>query len=269
MEPIWNGLLTCDYERTRPAASLLEWDIYTTSLIRWPQVLMDHPRPYGRLRRVGIVDIDQADHEELTGLWCAHLADPRLVADMITRTSADRAQSSAALGECDRAVAQHQTEALASAISAATAAFLRVSSTHIVNWLLPEQRWEALLTGLLGTRPHALACLSALQFPDHMGHILADHASRSSTGTQEATVTRSRACATSAAWRLAALTAAGDTPALPEVRALTAVLAWAAESEERRNELRRRFLDVAASWRAATGRDTATITTTDLLGAPR
>ncbi|MEU9891080.1 hypothetical protein [Sphaerisporangium sp. NPDC051011] len=100
MEPVWNGLLTCDYERTRPEATPLEWDVYTTSLITWPRVLMDDPRPYGRLRRPGIVDIDQSDHEHLTSLWHARLADPEFVRELIAQTRHDRDTAHDALDAC-------------------------------------------------------------------------------------------------------------------------------------------------------------------------
>lgn len=269
MEPVWNGLLTCDYERTRPDASLLEWDMYTRSLISWPMVLMGEPASYGRLRRPGIVDIRQDEHEYLTGLWHARLSDPGLVAELITRTGQDRACTSAALDACDYAFSSGNIRALNTAAAASTAVFLRVNSTHIVNWLLPQQYWEALLTCLLGTRTQALTCLSALQLPASPSHILAayDRASPAGDqGSQLAASSRILARQRREAWHLAALLAAGDQPARTEIRALAAVLGWAANSEERRSELRARYLATAAKWCAVTGHDLAQITTTDLLG---
>lgn len=269
MEPVWNGMLTCDYERTRPAATPLGWDLYTTSLITWPAVLMDEPAPYGRLRRPGIVDIDLADHQWLTGLWHARLADPDLVTDLITRTRHDRAAATHALDECDTSHASGNATAFTTAMAAATAAILRVSSTHIVNWLLPEQHWEILLTHLLGTRTQALTCLSALQLPDEPGHILAAHTRHTPKESSQVVLSsRTRAQRSRDAWRLAALAAAGDQPVLAEVRALPAVLGWAAGSEERRNELRARFLALIAAWCETTGHDPSQITTTDLLATP-
>lgn len=269
MEPVWNGNLTCDYERTRPDASPLSRDLYTRSLIAWPTVLMGEPAPYGHLRRPGIVDIPQAEHEHLTGLWHARLADPGLVADMITTTGRDRDDTSTELDACDNAIGSGNIPALTTAAVAATAAFLRVSSTHIVNWLLPEQHWEALLTSLLGTRSLALTCLSALQLPDSPGHILAAYDRSSSArdrGSQLAASARIRARQRRDAWHLAALLSAGDQAALIEIRALAAVLSWAANSEERRNELRSRYLAAIAAWCAATGHDPGLITTADLTG---
>jgi len=68
MDLVWNNLLTCDYERTRPGAPRVELDLYTRSLTSWPRILLGDPRPYGHLRRPGIVDIPQADHEALTSV---------------------------------------------------------------------------------------------------------------------------------------------------------------------------------------------------------
>lgn len=154
-------------------------------------------------------------------------------------------------------------------MAAATAAILRVSSTHIVNWLLPEQHWDTLLTHLFGTRTQALTCLSALQLPDEPSHILAAHARHTPEESSQVILSnRTRAQRSRDAWRLAALAATGDQPVLGEVRALAAVLGWAAGSEERRNELRARFLALVAAWCKTTGHDPSQITTTDLLATP-
>ncbi len=265
MEPVWNGILTCDYERTRPDASPLEWDLYTRSLISWPAALMGEPAPYGQLRRPGIVDISQDVHEILTRKWHERLAEPSFVAGLIADTGKDRSDTSAALDSCAAAA----DSAILPALKAATAGLLRVNATHIVNWLLPEEHWETLLTSLLGTRTEALTCLSALQLPDTPSHILAAHGRTASAGdeaSQFASSSRIRARERRDAWYLAALLAAGDGPALSEVRALAAVLGWAATSEERRNELRTRYLAAVGTWCAAAGLDPGQITTADLLG---
>lgn len=47
MDIAWNGILTCDYERSRPQASPLERELYTRSLITWPAV-------FGRLLPVRV-----------------------------------------------------------------------------------------------------------------------------------------------------------------------------------------------------------------------
>lgn len=57
MDIAWNGILTCDYERTRPQASPLERELYTRSLITWPAVFLGDSCPYGSERRPGIVDV--------------------------------------------------------------------------------------------------------------------------------------------------------------------------------------------------------------------
>jgi hypothetical protein len=46
-------------------------------------------------------------------------------------------------------------------MQAATAGVLRVMSTHIVNWLLPEGHWEKFLAEILGDLSSARACMSA------------------------------------------------------------------------------------------------------------
>lgn len=269
MELVWNGMLTCDYERTRPEEALLGWDLYTTALIAWPTVLMGEASPYGRLRRPGIVDIDCAEHDRLTGLWHADLANPARVAALIATTEKDRAAASAALDGCGTAAACGNTRAFDAEIAAATAAFLRVTCTHIVNWLLPEQHWEELLTRLLSSQTKALTCLSALQLPDQPGHILAAHARHSPAPEvgQVAVLSRARAGTSRQAWHLAALLAAGNDNEREEIRALAAVLGWAATSEERRNELRSRYLTAVTTWCRTRGADPDQITTRDLIGA--
>lgn len=255
MEPVWSGILTCDYERTRPDASRLEWDLYTRSLIRWPAVLMGEHVPYGRLRRPGIVDILQKQHEYLTAKWHELLASPAYTAALKASTGRDRAECATALNSCGTGTAS----AMRPALRKATALFLRVNSTHIVNWLLPEDRWEKLASQLLGTKADAQMCLSALQLPDSPGHILAAHDHAGSAAA------RSRACERRDAWRLALLLAAGDGPELAEVRALTMTLGWAATSEERRKELRTRYLATVEAWCTAADRDPARITAAELL----
>ncbi|TDD31229.1 hypothetical protein E1287_27330 [Actinomadura sp. KC06] len=175
MEPIWNGILTCDYERTRPNGSLLEWELYTRSLISWPQILMDDSSPYGRLRRAGIVDIPETDHARITCAWHARLAVPRYVAELIALTTRDQNAAATALDLCDNA--RHSGDAVAwtSALASATNELIRVNATHIVNWLLPEERWTTLLTGLFDSRTKAEACMVALQLPAEPSHVLAAH----------------------------------------------------------------------------------------------
>ncbi|ORT47317.1 hypothetical protein [Frankia sp. KB5] len=290
MEPVWNGVLTCDYERTRPHASHLEWDLYTDALIRWPLILMDDPRPYGQLRRAGIVDIPELAHRDLTSAWHRQLAGLDHAVNLITRATHDRDVASAALDRVDDAARRGDVGGLARALAAATAAFTRVNATHIVNWLLPEDHWERLLTDLFGSHDAALTCLSALQLPAAPGHILATqiqipHRSGEATAFdievtarhQEQTVPaaglitqRTRAARRREAWTTAAiLAAAGDYQVVTEIRAMALLLGWAADSEERRKELRERFLTGAHSWCDLTGADPCRITAADLLGDDR
>lgn len=261
MEPVWNGILTCDYERTRPHAGLLEWDLYTRSLISWPQVLMDCPAPYGRLRRPGIVDIPETDHRRLTDTWHTRLATMDGATDLVHRARKNQNAAMTALQAGERALPQGDLTAATTAFTEATSAFLRVNSTHIVNWLLPEQRWERLLTRLLGDRAGALTCLSALQVPTNPGHILAADPEL----LDAAAASRTCAAANRSTWETAAIAAAGDATTADEVRALALILGWAADSEERRKELRQRYLALADHWCQATGIDRAALTTTGLL----
>ncbi|MCM3883538.1 hypothetical protein [Frankia sp. R82] len=290
MEAVWNGILTCDYERTRPQASRLEWDLYTTSLISWPTILMDDPRPYGRLRRAGIVDIPEPTHRDLTSTWHRQLASLRYTDHLIARTTRDRTVARAALDRVDDARRRQDVDDLTRALAATTAAFIRVNATHIVNWLLPEQHWERLLTGIFGSSDTALTCLSALQLPAAPGHILATYlqprhppvaaaasgvvaTARPQASTDRPAdlhARRTRAASRREAWTTAALLAtAGTDTVVTEVRALSRLLSWAADSEERRNELRGRLLAAAHAWCALTNTDRNQITAADLLGEPR
>jgi hypothetical protein len=194
-------------------------------------------------------------------------------------------------------------------------------STHIVNWLLPEQQWADQLTILLGSPTAAQTCLSALMTPDGAGHLLQAHtrllaaaisgpgalqnaaaAFASDTGpifganspavaaapledpgtaaellraTARTDIpaqldaiqhARSRATGLRDSWYTAAiLAAAGNHQAVQQVRAMAAVCRWAADSEERRKELRRRYFAAIRRWCAFTGADPHQITTADLL----
>ncbi len=76
-----------------------------------------------------------------------------------------------------------------------------------------------------------------------------------------------RARARREAWQTAAiLAAAGDDDALQQVRALSLILGWAAGSEERRKELRHRYLAAARRWCGLARADPRCITIADLLG---
>lgn len=326
MEPVWNGLLTCDYERTRPGSTRLEWDLYTRSLITWPTALMDDPTPYGYLRRPGIVDVPQREHERLLTCWHALLADPDYVRDLAARATARQHHTHQALDSAEAALARRDTPAAARALAEATSAFLQVMSTHIVNWLLPEQEWEDLLAELFGDRDRdrARACALTLATPAETGHILgahehllavadavrhgkqdidtaaADIAARSGTlygtgspaaaampmedparaaellaatacgdtgsGSHAMAAARHRALEVRDAWSLAAhLAATGNPPALEKVRAMVLVTGWAAGSEERRKELRHRYLAAVRRHCEQQGTDATHITARDLL----
>jgi hypothetical protein len=265
MEPVWNGLLTCDYERTRPQATPFEWDLYTRSLIRWPLVLMNDTQPYGQLRRAGIVDIPEPVHHAVTDRWHARLRDLDYVVDLTARAAADRQAVTIALESCDAARRDNDLPGLTAMLATATDAFLRVNATHIVNWLLPEDRWEQLLTDLLGSRDSALTCLSALQIPTEPGHILATATAETDVASRRAPAAARREASTTAVL----LAAAGNDPILTEVRALATALGWAADSEERRKELRERLLSTARAWCDATDTDPHRMTTKDLLGEDR
>jgi hypothetical protein len=290
MEPVWNGILTCDYERTRPHASHLEWDLYTEALIRWPLILMDDPRPYGQRRRAGIVDIPELTHRDLTSAWHRQLASLDYATTLITRATHDRDLAGTALDRVDDAARRDDVDGLTRALAAATTAFTRVNATHIVNWLLPEDHWERLLTDLFSSRDAALTCLSALQLPAAPGHILATqiqvtHQPGDATASdnevtarqQEQTATtaglitqRTRAARRREAWTTAAiLAAAGNYQVVTEIRAMALLLGWAADSEERRKELRERFLTAAHAWCDLTGADPGRITAADLQGDDR
>ncbi|MGH3869121.1 MAG: hypothetical protein ACRDQ4_24005 [Pseudonocardiaceae bacterium] len=174
MEPVWNGLVVLDYEHSRPDATLLEWDLYTTSLIAWPRAWMDEPTPYGRLRRPGIVDIEHGIHDSLIAQLEEYLADPGRARLMVTRAQARQARTDAALSAAEDALADGRPASAAPALVAATAVFLDVMSTHIVNWLLPEQQWEDLLASLFADRAQARSCLLTFSTPD-CSHLLDAH----------------------------------------------------------------------------------------------
>lgn len=175
MDTFWRHLVVQDYEISRPASTRLEFDLYTTSLIAWPAVWMDDPTPYGVLRRPGIVDIDKAVHEKLVKQLAAHLADPGRAQSVVARAVGDRGRATAALTRAERALTDGATTQAGAALSDATAAFLRVMSTHIVNWLLPEAQWEVFLARLLNDEGRARACMMALSTPAEIGHLLAAH----------------------------------------------------------------------------------------------
>ncbi|MFJ1708721.1 hypothetical protein [Kitasatospora sp. NPDC088346] len=173
MEPVWKGLLTCDYEHTRRGSTRLELDLYTTSLTAWPAVFMDDTRPYGRLRRAGIVDIPESDHVALTTRWHHRLADPAYATAMVASAEQRRQIADATLLTLEERL--DSGEAAGAQLADTTKAFLGVMSAHIVNWLLPDEAWEAFLAGLLGSGADGRACLLALTTPDSTGHLLDAH----------------------------------------------------------------------------------------------
>ena len=173
MEPVWKGLLTCDYEHTRPGSTPLELDLYTTSLIRWPIALMNDPRPYGRLRRPGIVDIPEPDHLALTARWHHKLADPQYANTMVAAAEQRHQRAENALTALEHQLLRGP--AVGAQLAEATEALLGVMSAHIVNWLLPDDHWQHLLTDLLGSDSDGRACRLALGTPDATGHLLDAH----------------------------------------------------------------------------------------------
>lgn len=175
MEPVWHGLLTCDYEHTRPTGTRLEWDLYTTALTAWPDALMGETSPYGRVRRPGIVDIPVDDHHRLLTRWHYLLAYPSYVIDLDRRTTTWAAAAGAALTEASAELHAGRSPAAHAALAEATRNVLALNSTHIVNWLLPEQQWEDFLARLFGAVEPARACLFALMTPSLPGHLLDAH----------------------------------------------------------------------------------------------
>jgi hypothetical protein len=263
MEPVWNHMLTCDYERTRPTASLLEWDLYTRSLLAWPSTLMNVPEPYGRLRRPGIVDIDEDDHHRLLTQWHTLLRHDDYVADLIARTTAWHCATEPALERAEQALNQADRDHAYQHLGQATRVFLDVMSTHIVNWLLPEDDWSAHLATLFGDAARAAECLLALMTPSTTGHLLAGHIEQMTT-QPSATRTRERAGTTRDAWKAAALlAAAGTDDTVTQTRLIAALCAWAATSEESRAVLRARYLDAARRWASLANRDLTALTTRD------
>ncbi|WP_316527574.1 hypothetical protein [Kitasatospora brasiliensis] len=173
MEPVWKGQLTCDYEHTRPGSTLLELDLYTASLLRWPLIFMDDPRPYGRVRRPGIVDIPEPDHLVLTRRWHDLLADPAYASAMVAAAEQRKLLADTALHATEHELDRGGAAELP--LARATEAFLGVMSAHIVNWLLPDDQWQQLLAGLLGGAADGRACRLALNTPDATGHLLDAH----------------------------------------------------------------------------------------------
>lgn len=175
MDTLWRDLVVQDYEISRPDSTLLEYDLYTTSLISWPATWMNDPTAFGVLRRPGIVDIDRTLHDHLVQRLADHLGDPARAQTFVTRAVGHRERTTAALARAEKALADGTTATAGTALAEATAAFLPVMSAHIVNWLLPERQWEAFLTEQFGDQERARACLLALSTPTETGHLLAAH----------------------------------------------------------------------------------------------
>ena len=90
--------------------------------------------------------------------------------------------------------------------------------------------------------------MSAFQLPDAPGHILAaSHQDGGHAGIRRAEALRLRDQWASDAVRAAA----GDDAAAAQVTMISSLLEWAATSEERRNEIRERYLALARAWAAA------------------
>jgi pyruvate, water dikinase len=233
-------------------------------------VLFGETRPYGHLRRPGIVDIAESDHNHITQAWHHHLTDPAYVGSLVERTSSERTAAADRLDQLDQALRAGKRDRSQTAVTAATEAVLRVMSTHIVNWLLPEDSWEDWLSGLLGDRGAARACLSALMLPAEPGHILARPDDHDSQASKVISASRSSADHRRTQWLQTALEAAADDAgACEQVTTIGSILQWAADSEERRHELRERYLALARTCATAVPRPFTLITVGDLLREER
>ena len=106
-----------------------------------------------------------------------------------------------------------------------------------------------------------------MEDPARAAELLAATArSDTGSGAQAMATARHRALEVRDAWSLAAhLAATGDPPALEKVRAMVLVTGWAAGSEERRKELRHRYLAAMRRHCEQQGADATHITTRDLL----
>lgn len=118
-----------------------------------------------------VVDIDEGDHQRLVTQWHTQLRDPDYVADFIARTTQWHRDTEHALDRVDQAIDRGDGAAAHQHLEAATAVFLGVMSTHIVNWLLPEDDWNTQLAHLFADTRPAADCLLALMTPSTTGHL--------------------------------------------------------------------------------------------------
>ncbi|MFC5183193.1 hypothetical protein [Actinomadura harenae] len=172
MELRWRGVVTADYEMELDHGALVERDLYGRGLRAAPCVLLDDPRPLGRTRRPGVVDIDVEVYET----FCERVRERLLTlqgamhAATVFRDAC--AQVCSVLEQLERRLADGTPPV---ELAQLPALLDRLMALHTLNWLLPDREAVEHLTVLFGDEQAARRCALAQMVPIVPAHLLDLH----------------------------------------------------------------------------------------------
>jgi hypothetical protein len=171
MQIVFGDLVICDYE-LGASLSPIELELYTSGVRAVPEVLLGEPLSLGYLRRPGVLHIPLAEFVRVRDrfterAWSASAA------------AATRRHLDDLVRLVDTLAADVESQALADridsvAIRAYHTALVRLMAYHVLNWWLPVDDYERLLTGLLGP-DRGRGVLFRLLTPSRPPHMISFH----------------------------------------------------------------------------------------------
>ncbi|MGH3833232.1 MAG: hypothetical protein ACRDRS_22825 [Pseudonocardiaceae bacterium] len=168
METRWRGTVIVDYEIGLPDHAVVEWELYSQGLLRVPAVLLGEPRPWGRQRRPGVVDIPEADYDVVS----ARIARLTLDLDGVRRLAAQARRLCSAVGG-GLASAERQPGAVLGA--GLVERVCQVMALHVVNWMWPLEEFERIASVVLGDEDAGHRAVLSLLVPTAPAHMLDFH----------------------------------------------------------------------------------------------
>lgn len=159
MELRSRGTVTLDYELDFPAASYLELRLYADGANAFPHLLRDS-RPWGVVRRVGILDIATDRYEEILDL----LSLTQLTDETVGGLEVEYGRACRILDHLNDTDCRMAPNTLYRAMSG-------LMAFHVLNWAVPFADIDSLFCELLGNAEGRDALLSLLS-PLGKSHVL-------------------------------------------------------------------------------------------------
>ena len=171
MQVRWRDLVIVDYEVDFPNATKYELDLYSSGLQLFPQVVLGIDRTWGRVRRVGVVDIPVADYDVVLEEFARNCLTSVFIRDSLTvLNNLFRSLDLACETLEEHLVKRQPLEA--NFLENATRCLHQLMAFHVLNWILPLDEMLSRLQLLLGTRANARATLLSLMVPFTSSHVL-------------------------------------------------------------------------------------------------